>query len=55
MSDMAVQPPRPPLFASWLMEPMLRNKAIYLRVALAATMINLFSVATMMRAKLRHP
>ena len=46
MSDMAVQPPRPPLFASWLMEPMLRNKAIYLRVALAATMINLFSVAT---------
>ena len=46
MSDMAVQPPRPPLFAPWLMEPMLRNKAIYLRVALAATMINLFSVAT---------
>jgi ATP-binding cassette subfamily C protein LapB len=46
MSDMALQPPRPPLFASWLMEPMMRNKAIYLRVALAATMINLFSIAT---------
>lgn len=33
-------------FAPWLMEPMLRNKAIYLKVALAAVMINVFALVT---------
>lgn len=35
-----------PRFAPWLMEPLRRNKSIYLKVALAATMINLFGIAT---------
>jgi ATP-binding cassette subfamily C protein LapB len=31
-------------FATWLAEPMLRNKGIYLKVALAAAMINIFGL-----------
>ena len=33
-------------FAPWLAEPMLRNKGVYLKVALAAAMINLFGLIT---------
>ncbi|URW76228.1 type I secretion system permease/ATPase [Sphingomonas donggukensis] len=35
---------RPPRFAAWLAEPMLRNKSVYLKVAVAAAMINLFGL-----------
>lgn len=35
-----------PRFSRWLTEPMLANKAIYLKVALAAAMINLFGLAS---------
>lgn len=34
-----------PRFAEWLAEPMRRNKAVFIRVALAATMVNLFAYA----------
>lgn len=37
---------RPPRFARWLTEPMLRNRAIYVKVALAAAVINLFGIVT---------
>jgi ATP-binding cassette subfamily C protein LapB len=33
-----------PRFAPWLMEPMLKNKAIYLKVALAAALIHIFGL-----------
>jgi ATP-binding cassette subfamily C protein LapB len=33
-------------FASWLMEPMRRNKATYIKVAIAAAMINVFGLVT---------
>jgi ATP-binding cassette subfamily C protein LapB len=35
-----------PRFAPWLMEPMLENKSIYLKVALAAALINIFGLIT---------
>lgn len=35
-----------PRFADWLMEPIRRNRAIYVKVALAAVMINLFALVT---------
>lgn len=34
-----------PRLAKWLAEPMLRNRAVFIRVALAATMVNLFAYA----------
>ncbi|MGR4893619.1 type I secretion system permease/ATPase [Sphingopyxis sp. LARHCG72] len=37
---------RPPRFAGWLMEPMRRNRPTYLKVALAAAMINIFGLVT---------
>ncbi len=40
-----VEHPRP-RFAPWLTEPMLRNKATYLKVALAAAMVNIFGLIT---------
>jgi ATP-binding cassette subfamily C protein LapB len=40
-----VHHPRP-RFAAWLMEPMLRNKATYFKVAMAAAMINVFGLIT---------
>lgn len=43
-SDMIEQPR--PRFAPWLMEPMLRNKATYMKVALAAAMVNIFGLIT---------
>ena len=35
-----------PRFAPWLMEPMLRNKGTYMKVALAAAMVNIFGLIT---------
>jgi ATP-binding cassette subfamily C protein LapB len=35
-----------PRFAAWLTEPMRRNRQVYLKVALAAAMINLFGLIT---------
>jgi ATP-binding cassette subfamily C protein LapB len=43
--DDLVAHPRP-RFAPWLVEPMLRNKSTYLKVALAAAMINVFGLIT---------
>ena len=40
-----VEEPRP-RFAAWLTEPMLRNRATYTKVALAAAMINIFGLVT---------
>ncbi|WP_299324184.1 type I secretion system permease/ATPase [Parasphingopyxis sp.] len=37
---------RKPRFSRWLSEPMLANKSVYLKVAIAAAMINLFGLAT---------
>lgn len=38
--------PQPERFASWLIEPMRRNKSTYIKVALAAAMINVFGLIT---------
>lgn len=35
-----------PRFAPWLAEPMLRNRGVYGKVALAAVMINVFTLLT---------
>ncbi|PWG02256.1 type I secretion system permease/ATPase [Sphingosinicella humi] len=43
--DTLIEIPRP-RFAPWLLEPMLRNKGIYMRVAVAAVMINIFALVT---------
>jgi len=43
-SEHAIAPVRPPRFAEWLAAPMLRNKGVYTKVALAAAMINLFGL-----------
>jgi len=45
MSDNLVPAPRE-RFASWLVEPMRRNKSTYIKVALAAAMINIFGLVT---------
>src|SRR5688572_33010295 len=45
MNDSLVPAP-PERFASWLVEPMKRNKATYIKVALAAAMINVFGLVT---------
>ncbi|WP_017672097.1 type I secretion system permease/ATPase [Blastomonas sp. AAP53] len=37
---------RTPRFARWLTEPMLRNRGIYIKVALAAAVINVFGIVT---------
>jgi len=37
---------KPPRFAEWIAAPMRRNRGIYLKVAIAATMINLFGLVT---------
>ena len=39
-------PDPPAKFAAWLVEPMRRNKATYIKVALAAAMINVFGLVT---------
>ena len=48
--DDLVHHPRP-RFAAWLVEPMLRNKDVYLKVALAAAMINIFGLITSLFTK----
>jgi ATP-binding cassette subfamily C protein LapB len=45
MSDAFVTEPRP-RFAPWLVEPMLRNRGTYGKVALAAAAINIFGLVT---------
>lgn len=37
---------RPPRFAAWLTEPMMRNRGTYVKVAFAAAMINLFGLVS---------
>jgi ATP-binding cassette subfamily C protein LapB len=37
---------RAPRFAAWLMEPMRRNRPVYVKVALAAVLINIFGLMT---------
>ena len=37
---------RPPRFANWLMEPIRANRSVYVKVAAAAVMINLFALVT---------
>lgn len=46
MSHPDAVPERPPRFAAWLMEPMQRNRATYVKVAVAAAMINVFGLVT---------
>ena len=46
MSEQGMVEVPEPRFAPWLMEPMRRNRSIYMKVALAAAMINLFALAT---------
>ncbi|MFS0738514.1 type I secretion system permease/ATPase [Sphingomonas sp. 1P06PA] len=41
-----ITPATKPRFAAWLMEPMQRNRPTYIKVALAAAMINLFGLIT---------
>ena len=43
MTDHEVKIPQP-RFAPWLMEPMRKNRSVYLKVALAAVMTNLFGL-----------
>ena len=45
MSEMTIPEPAP-RFAPWLMEPMRRNRAVYLKVGMAAAMINIFGLIT---------
>jgi ATP-binding cassette subfamily C protein LapB len=45
-SEHDIKPALQPRFAAWLMEPMRRNRPIYLKVALAAVLINIFGLMT---------
>lgn len=45
-SEHEIKPASQPRFAAWLMEPMRRNRAIYMKVALAAVLINIFGLMT---------
>lgn len=45
MSDTLVQAPKP-RFAPWLLEPMKRNRATYIKVSIAAVFINIFGLLT---------
>ena len=42
--DHELAPVKEPRFARWLAEPMLRNKSVYIKVGIAAAMINLFGL-----------
>lgn len=44
-NDLPIKIPQP-RFAPWLMEPMRRNRSVYLKVALAAVIINIFGLLT---------
>jgi ATP-binding cassette subfamily C protein LapB len=46
MSSESMVPAPKPRFAPWLMEPMLRNRGTYSKVALAAVFINVFGLIT---------
>ena len=46
MNDSQLIEERKPRFAAWLVEPMLDNKPTYIKVGLAAFMINVFALAT---------
>lgn len=45
-SEHEIKPASQPRFAAWLMEPMRRNRPVYLKVALAAVVINIFGLMT---------
>jgi ATP-binding cassette subfamily C protein LapB len=45
-SEHDIKPASQPRFAAWLMEPMRRNRSVYLKVALAAVLINIFGLMT---------
>jgi ATP-binding cassette, subfamily C, bacterial LapB len=45
-SEHDIKPASQPRFAAWLMEPMRRNRAIFMKVALAAVVINIFGLMT---------
>ncbi|HLL32242.1 MAG TPA: type I secretion system permease/ATPase [Allosphingosinicella sp.] len=45
-SENDIKPASQPRFAAWLMEPMRRNRAVYMKVALAAALINIFGLMT---------
>ncbi|HYW14847.1 MAG TPA: type I secretion system permease/ATPase [Allosphingosinicella sp.] len=44
--DHEIKPSSQPRFAAWLMEPMRRNRAIFMKVCLAAVLINIFGLMT---------
>jgi ATP-binding cassette subfamily C protein LapB len=44
-NDLQIKMPKP-RFAPWLMEPMRRNRSVYMKVALAAVVINIFGLVT---------
>ncbi|WP_294262967.1 type I secretion system permease/ATPase [uncultured Sphingomonas sp.] len=44
MSDPNLIEGRPPRFAAWLAEPMLRNRAMFMKVAVAAVLLNIFGL-----------
>ena len=44
-NDLLIEVPRP-RFAEWLVTPMRRNSSVYLRVAVAAVLVNLFGFVT---------
>lgn len=44
MSDPNLIEARPPRFARWLAEPMLRNRSVFMKVALAAVLLNIFGL-----------
>ena len=46
MSDDALVADPKPRFAPWLLEPMLANKQTYIKVAMAAVLINIFALVT---------
>lgn len=46
MSENPLVPDPEPRFAPWLLEPMLENKATYIKVAVAAVLINIFALVT---------
>lgn len=46
MSEDALVPDPAPRFAPWLFEPMMENKSTYLKVGVAAVLINIFALAT---------
>lgn len=46
MSEDALLAAQKPRFAPWLIEPMLRNQATYMKVAVAAALINIFALVS---------